>query len=75
MSALVDFEYTRSRGAHGHHNVGVFDAFVGSQREIWVGSDGSGLIRESSGPVSFFTESGRAEWETAGSPGRACAPD
>ena len=66
--AVVDFEYTRSDGGHGHHRVGVFDAFVGSSREIWIGSDGSGLIRESSGPVSFFTEAGRVEWEAAGSP-------
>ena len=66
--AVVDFEYTRSQGAHGHHRVGVFDAFVGSDREIWIGSDGSGLIRETSGPVRFFTEAGRAEWEAAGSP-------
>jgi hypothetical protein len=58
---VVDFEYTRSQGAHGHHWVGVSDALVGSRREIWVGSDGSGLIRESSGPSGFFTESGRAE--------------
>lgn len=65
---VVDFEYTRSQGAHGHHHLGVFDAFVGSQREIWVGSDGSGLIREASGPVSFFTEAGQAEWEAAGRP-------
>jgi hypothetical protein len=65
---VVDFEYTRSQGAHGHHRVGVFDALVGSQREIWVGSDGSGLIRESSGPVSFFTQAGQAKWQAAGSP-------
>jgi hypothetical protein len=65
---VVHFEYTRSQGAHGYHHVGVFDAFVGSEREIWIGSDGSGLIRETSGPISFFTEAGRAEWEAAGSP-------
>jgi hypothetical protein len=57
--ALPDYEYIQSSGAHGHHAVGVFDAFVGSQREIWMGSDGSGLIREASGPASFFTEEGR----------------
>jgi putative oligomerization/nucleic acid binding protein len=66
--ALVDYEYIQSSGAHGHHAVGVFDAFVGSQREIWIGSDGSGLIRETSGPASFFTEEGRGRWEAAGSP-------
>src|SRR6185312_10250501 len=64
----VDYEYTRSSGAHGHHALGGFDAFVGSQREIWIGSDGSGLIREASGPASFFTEQGRGRWEAAGSP-------
>ena len=71
----VDYEYIESRGAHGHHRVGVFDAFVGSRREIWIGSDGSGLIRSTSGPVSFFTEEGRAHWEAAGSPELAHGPD
>lgn len=72
--AVVDFEYIRSQGAHGHHHVGVFDAFVGSRREIWIGSDGSGLIRETGGPVSFFTDAGRAEWEAAGSPALEYGP-
>lgn len=48
--------------------MGSFDAFVGSQREIWVSEEGSGLIRESGGPVSFFTDEGRAQWQAAGSP-------
>lgn len=64
----VDYEYIESRGFHGHHAVGVFDAFVGSHREIWIGSDGSGLIRSTGGPASFFTDEGRARWEAAGSP-------
>src|ERR1039458_5160079 len=63
----VDYEYVQSCGAHGVHAHGQFDAFVGSQREIWIGSDGSGLIRETSGPASFFTEDGRARWEAADS--------
>lgn len=67
-SEPVDYEYTQSRGAHGHHAVGVFDAFVGSEREIWIGSDGSGLIRSTSGPASFFTPEGKVRWEAAGSP-------
>ena len=65
---MIDFEYIRSRGAHGHHAFGSFDAFVGCEREIWIGSDGSGLIRECRGSVSFFTEAGRAGWQAAGSP-------
>ena len=71
---MGDFEYIRSCGAHGHHAMGSFDAFVGSQREIWVGDDGSGLIRESGGPVSFFTDHGRGQWQAAGSPSLAHGP-
>lgn len=69
-----DFAYIRSCGAHGHHAMGSFDAFVGSQREIWIGDDGSGLIRESGGPVSFFTDEGRAQWQAAGSPSLEYGP-
>jgi hypothetical protein len=58
---MVDYEYVQSRGAHGVHSYGQFDAFVGSQREIWIGSDGSGLIRETGGPASFSPrKAGRA---------------
>jgi len=70
----VDYVYVRSQGAHGWHLVGRFEAFVGSAREIWIGSDGSGAIREASGPVSFFTSEGRARWEAAGSPELARGP-
>jgi hypothetical protein len=57
----VDYEYTQSLGAHGVHAVGVFDALVGSQREIWISSDGSGLIRSTSGqPASLPTKVKRA---------------
>lgn len=69
-----DFAYIRSCGAHGHHAIGSFDAFVGSQREIWIGDDGSGLIRESGGPASFFTDEGRAQWQAAGSPSLEYGP-
>lgn len=70
----VDYVYVESRGAHGVHAHGSFDAFVGSQREIWVGSDGSGLIRETSGPVEFFDEAGKERWVAAGSPRLAHGP-
>lgn len=70
----VDYVYVRSQGAHGWHLVGRFEAFVGSAREIWIGSDGSGVIREASGPVSFFTGEGQARWEAAGSPELARGP-
>jgi hypothetical protein len=68
VSSVVDYVYVESRGAHGHHAVGSFDAFLGKHREIWIGSDGSGLIRETSGPVTFFTPEGEARWRAAGSP-------
>jgi hypothetical protein len=72
--ADVDYVYIQSRGAHGHFAVGVFEALVGSQREIWIGSDGSGMIKETRGPVSFFAEAGRARWEASGSPDLASGP-
>jgi hypothetical protein len=68
VSGVVDYVYVESRGAHCHHAVGSFDALVGKHREIWIGSDGSGLIRETSGPVGFFTSEGEARWRAAGSP-------
>ena len=38
------------------------------RRQIWSGPDGSGLIREESGPPRFFDMAGRQRWEAAGSP-------
>lgn len=67
-AVVASFEYIRSCGAHGHHSAGRFDAFVGSEREIWVGDDGSGMIRSTSGPATFFNDDGRSRWEAAGSP-------
>lgn len=37
-------------------------------RESWIGTDGSGRILETAGPVSFPSTSDRAKWEAAGSP-------
>jgi hypothetical protein len=65
---MTGFEYIRSRGAHKHHASGRYDALVESRREIWIGEDYSGVIRESVGPLSFFTDAGRAEWNKAGRP-------
>jgi hypothetical protein len=65
----VDYVYVKSRGAHGVHAHGHngYDVHLGSHREIWIGSDGSGMIRGTGGPVSFFTEAQRARWEAEGS--------
>jgi hypothetical protein len=64
----VDYEYVQSRGAHGVHAHSLFDALVGEERESWIGSDGSALLRSKRGPVSFFDDRGRARWEAAGRP-------
>jgi hypothetical protein len=41
---------------------------VHTTREIWVGSDGSGRIRQVSEPAGFPSPSDRSLWEAAGSP-------
>jgi hypothetical protein len=57
-----------SRGGHGEHSYGQYDVFRPVHRWIWVGPDGSGLIREIAGPFSFYKPEGKARWEAAGSP-------
>lgn len=57
-----------SRGGHGVHSYGQYDVFRPVLRWIWVGADGSGLIREIAGPCSFYTPAGKVRWEAAGSP-------
>jgi hypothetical protein len=59
----VDFVYVSSRGAYRVFAGNRFEALVGSAREIWIGSDGSGMIKEARGPVNFFTQEQRARWE------------
>lgn len=71
---MVDYEYIRSCGVHGVHAANQFDVLAGSQREIWIGSDGSGVIRSTRGPVSFFTDEGKIRWEAAGSPNLCHGP-
>ena len=39
-----------------------------------VSDDGSGLIRETGGPLSFFTDEGRSQWQAAGSPSLESGP-
>lgn len=43
-------------------------ALVPGQRQIWVGADGSGRIRETFGAIEFFTPAAKAAWQAAGSP-------
>jgi hypothetical protein len=59
------YEYIDSRGAHGVFGNNVFERMVEARREVWFGSDGSGLIRSTRIGWSFFTEEQRAGWEAA----------
>jgi hypothetical protein len=64
----LDFVMVESSGGHGVHSYGQYDVFRPVRRQIWVGADGSGTIREIAGPYSFFTPEGEARWEVAGRP-------
>jgi hypothetical protein len=46
----------------------MFVALVGSERRVWLGSDGSGLVQEARGPVRFFTDDAEDAWKAAGAP-------
>lgn len=66
-----EYAYTRSVGAYfdeqdrqGH----TWGALVRTTREIWIGSDGSGRIRQRSETPVFLASDDRARWERAGAP-------
>lgn len=63
----VTYEYIDSRGAHGEFVDGVFERMVEARRQVWYGSDGSGLIRSTQIGWSFFTDEQRERWEAADS--------
>lgn len=64
--SLIRYQYIRSRGVCQAH--GRFDALVGSNREVWLGDDGSGVIRDTRTLLGFFCESERQRWQAAGKP-------
>ena len=59
------YEHIVSRGAHGEFVNDVYERLREANREVWFGSDGSGLIRESWIRSSFFSEERRMAWQTA----------
>jgi hypothetical protein len=67
-----EFAYTRSQEANVDGVVlpggRTYDVLVRTTREIWVGPDGSGRIRQVSEPGGFPTAGDRSLWEAAGSP-------
>jgi hypothetical protein len=65
--------YSESRSEYGCHHMSPDPKRVWvythlQHRQIWRGWDGSGLIRERTGPPRFFTTAGRTRWEALGSP-------
>ena len=64
------YQYTGSVEADQSCNLGAGGccALVPEQRQIWVGADGSGRIRETFGAPEFLTPADKAAWEAAGSP-------
>jgi hypothetical protein len=62
------YEHIVSRGAHGVTINNVYERLVEADREIWFGSDGSGLIKTTQIWWSFFTDEQRTRWETTDHP-------
>jgi hypothetical protein len=52
---------------------GHFSVLVPQRREIWIGSDDSGWLREIDGQGTFLTPADRAAWIAAGSPSLAAS--
>lgn len=62
---MVDFEYIDSLTCYGVFSNGGFERMVQSRREVWFGSDGSGLLRSHFVRSVFFDEDQRARWEAS----------
>jgi hypothetical protein len=62
------YEHIVSRGAHGEIGNNVYQRLREAHREVWFGSDGSGLMKSTLIGSSFFTEEQRKRWESAGHP-------
>lgn len=58
------YEHIVSRGAHGEFVNDVYERLREANREVWFGSDGSGLMTETWIRSSFFTEEQRKAWQT-----------
>ena len=64
------YEYTRSQEAYADCNAGAvpYCYLLPEERQIWVGTDGSGRLLESFGTPVFETPAARAAWVQDGSP-------
>lgn len=59
----LTYEHIVSRGAYGEIGNGVYQRLREAHREVWFGTDGSGLIKEALIRSSFFTDEQRKRWE------------
>jgi hypothetical protein len=66
------FVYTKSVNAYLTTTVDTngtsYSALVPNVREIWLGADGSGWLRQRSGEATFLSDGDRERWVSAGSP-------
>jgi hypothetical protein len=62
------YQYIESRCAYGEFGNSVFERMVEWRRAIWLGTDGSGLIRSARVGWTFFSEAQRTRWETTSHP-------
>jgi hypothetical protein len=53
-----------SRGAHGEIVNHIYERLREAHREVWFGSDGSGLMKSTFIRSSWFTEEQRRRWES-----------
>ena len=61
------YEHIVSRGAYGEIVNNVYERMRERTREVWFGSDGSGLLTETWVRSTFFNEQQRERWQTADS--------
>jgi hypothetical protein len=71
---VKDFEYIDSLGCYCHFSNGGFERMVEARREVWFGSDGSGLLRSHFVRSVFFDDEQRARWEASDRGAREPAP-
>jgi hypothetical protein len=62
---VKDFEYIDSLGCYCHFSGNGFERMVQARREVWFGSDGSGLLRSQFIRSVFFDDDQRARWEAS----------
>lgn len=62
---MKDFEYIDSLGCYCHFSGNGFERMVEARREVWFGSDGSGLLRSQFVRSVFFDDEQRARWEAS----------